>query len=99
MMITNKIEAPVVYMCACVAQGILYAQDNRTYKRLGDAKKRLLRLNATHDAPSQVALAAQVMAKGTDEVLADDILDGAARWYAFKGTDHYLRLLQAKGMK
>ena len=54
------------------------------------------------DAPSSHA-AVSLMAKATDEVLADDVLDGAARWYAYKATvkmqRQLLELLNGKAEK
>lgn len=57
MMFTSKAEKPVVYMCAAVADGTIYAQDNRVYKRLGDAQKRCMRINIDHDNRYKVVCA------------------------------------------
>lgn len=57
MMLTSKDERPVVYMCAAVADGQIYAQDNRLYKRLGDAEKRCTKINIDHDNRYKVVCA------------------------------------------
>lgn len=57
MMLTSKAEKPVVYMCAAADGGTIYAQDNRVYKRLGDAQKRCMRINIDHENRYKVVCA------------------------------------------